>query len=135
MQSLNQSAIKHKLGWLNLAAELGNVSKACKVMGLSRDTFYRYQAAVHEGGVEALLAQTHRKSNPKNRVDETVEGAVCKLALDQPAFGQVRASNERRKAGIFVSASGVQSIWQRHGLACFKHRLAALGDGPSLKDF
>ena len=49
MQSLNQSAIKHKLGLLNLTAELGNVSRACKVMGLSRDTFYRYQAAVQEG--------------------------------------------------------------------------------------
>jgi transposase InsO family protein len=51
---------------------------------------------------------------------------VCKLALDQPAFGQVRASNELRKGGIFVSPSGVRSIWQRHGLACFKQRLAAL---------
>jgi transposase len=126
MQSLNQSAIKHKLGLLNLAAELGNVSRACKVMGLSRDTFYRYQAAVQEGGVEALIEQTRRKPNPKNRVDESTEAAVCKLAIDQPAFGQVRASNELRKAGLFVSPSGVRSIWQRHGLACFKQRLAAL---------
>jgi transposase InsO family protein len=126
MQSLNRSAIKHKLGLLNLAAELGNVSKACKVMGLSRDTFYRYQAAVEEGGVEALFEQTRRKPNPKNRVDEATEAAVCKLAIDQPAFGQVRASNELRKGGIFVSPSGVRSIWQRHGLACFKQRLAAL---------
>ena len=39
MQSVHQNFIKHKLGLLNLAAELGNVSKACKMMGLSRDTF------------------------------------------------------------------------------------------------
>ena len=55
MTSFNQNVIRHKLGLLNLAAELGNVSKACKVMGLSRDTFYRYRTAMAEGGVEALL--------------------------------------------------------------------------------
>ena len=45
MLETNQTIIKHKLGLLNLAEELGNVSKACKIMGLSRDTFYRYKDA------------------------------------------------------------------------------------------
>ncbi len=49
----NDKVIKHKVGLLNLAEELGNVSKACKMMGLSRDTFYRYKSAADEGGVEA----------------------------------------------------------------------------------
>jgi transposase-like protein len=49
MLETNQTIIKHKLGLLNLAEELSNVSKACKVMGLSRDTFYRYKAAVDNG--------------------------------------------------------------------------------------
>ncbi len=40
MYESNQQIIKHKLGLLNLAEELRNVSKACKVMGLSRDTSY-----------------------------------------------------------------------------------------------
>ncbi len=126
MQSLNQSAIKHKLGLLNLAVELGNVSRACKVMGLSRDTFYRYQTAMAEGGVEALLEPSRRKPNRKNRVDEATEAAVCAMALEQPACGQVRVSNELRKRGIFVSASGVRCVWLRHDLACFKQRLRAL---------
>src|SRR5690606_29201770 len=126
MQSLNQSAIKHKLGLLNLAAELGNVSRACKVMGLSRDTFYRYQAAVAEGGLEALLEVNRRRPNRKNRGDEATEAAVCAMALEQPACGQVRVSNELRKRGIFVSASGVRCVWLRHDLASFKQRLAAL---------
>ena len=52
MINSNQKIIKHKVGLLNLAEELGNVSKACKIMGLSRDTFYRYKAAVDEGGVD-----------------------------------------------------------------------------------
>jgi len=43
MLHITNPIIKHKAGSLNLAEELGNVSKACKIMGLSRGTFYRYQ--------------------------------------------------------------------------------------------
>ena len=78
--------IKHKTGLLNLAEELGNISQACKAMGMSRDTFYRYQQAVEQGGVEALLNQTRRVPNIKNRVDEHIEQAVVKFALDFPAY-------------------------------------------------
>ena len=126
MCSFNQSAIKHKTGLLNLAAELGNISKACKLMGYSRDTFYRYQKAVAEGGVEALMDASRRKPNLKNRVDEATENAVTAFAIEFPAYGQVRVSNELRKKGIFVSPSGVRSIWLRHGLESMKLRLAAL---------
>jgi len=126
MLHTNEQIIKHKVGLLNLAEELGNVSKACQMMGLSRDTFYRYKQAVEEGGVEALLHKDRRKPNPKNRVDERVEEAVLAYSLDMPAHGQVRTSNELRKQGVFVSPSGVRSIWLRHKLACFKDRLKAL---------
>lgn len=126
MSSVQQNLIKHKLGLLNLAVELGNVSKACKVMGFSRDTFYRYQSAVEEGGVEALLDANRRKPNPKNCVEESVEEAVIAFVLEQPAFGQVRVSNELRQRGIFVSPSGVRSIWLRHNLESFRKRLTAL---------
>ena len=126
MSSFNQNVIKHKTGLLTLAAELGNISKACRMMGFSRDTFYRYQAARDAGGLEALFEVSRRKPNLKNRVDEQTELAVCKFALDFPAHGQLRASNELRKQGIFVSPSGVRSIWLRHDLASMKQRLAAL---------
>ncbi len=98
----NQKIIKHKVGLLNLADELGNISKACKTMGVSRDTFYRYRDAVDEGGVEALLDQSRRVPNLKNRVDPTVEKAVLEYAVEDPAHGQARVSNELRKQGIFV---------------------------------
>lgn len=126
MLNTTDKIIKHKVGLLNLAEELGNVSKACKVMGLSRDTFYRYKAAVEEGGVDALFDQNRRKPNLKNRVEDKVEEAVLEYAIEYPAHGQARASNELRKRGIFVSGSGVRSVWVRHNLANFKSRLKAL---------
>lgn len=122
----NDRIVKHKVGLLNLADELGNISKACKMMGVSRDTFYRYKDAVDEGGVESLFDQNRRVPNRKNRVDPNIEQAVSEYAIEQPAHGQVRVSNELRKKGIFVSPSGVRSVWLRHDLANFKQRLKAL---------
>lgn len=126
MNQSTQRIIRNKIGLLNLAEELGNVSKACQMMGVSRDTFYRYQSARDEGGVEALLEKTRRKPNPKNRVEPQVEQAVLDFALEYPAHGQVRVSNELRKTGVFVSPSGVRSIWLRHKLQSRKLRLKAL---------
>ena len=126
MEHVSARIIKNKLGLLNLAQELGNVSRACKIMGLSRDTFYRYQTAIEAGGVEALVEKSRRKPNRKNRTDESTEAAVVAFALDYPAHGQVRASNELRKQGVFISPSGVRCVWQRHDLASFKQRLRAL---------
>jgi hypothetical protein len=126
MEHSSARIIKNKLGLLNLAAELGNVSKACKAMGFSRDTFYRYKVAVDAGGIEALIDKNRRKPNPRNRIDEATETAVVAFAVDFPAQGQVRASNELRKRGVFASPSGVRCVWLRHDLATFKQRLAAL---------
>lgn len=122
----NEKVIKNKVGLLNLARELNNVSKACKIMGFSRETFYRYHHAVEEGGIEALLEKTRRKPNLANRVDELTEKAVSEFAIEFPAYGQLRASNELRKRGISVSPSGVRSIWLRNGLENKKLRLSVL---------
>lgn len=126
MNLVNHSVIKHKMGLLNLAEELQNISQACRVMGVSRDTFYRVKEAKETGGLEALLHKDRRRPNPKNRVDEAVEQAVLAFALENPAAGQVRVSNELRKRGTFVSPTGVRSIWLRHTLHTFRLRLAAL---------
>jgi len=135
----NNPIIKHKAGLLNLAEELGNISRACKVMGVSRDTFYRYQELVETGGIDSLIDKSRRKSNVKNRVDEATEQAVIDSAIEQPAYGQHRTSNELRKVGVFVSGSGVRSIWVRNNLENFKKRLKALeekvaNDGIILND-
>ncbi len=126
MLQSNERIIKHKVGLLNLAEELGNVSKACKVMGLSRDTFYRYKAAVDEGGVSALFEKSRNTPNLKNRIDMATEEAVVAYAIEYPAHGQQRTSNELRKRGVFISPSGVRCCWLRHDLGNFKSRLKAL---------
>jgi len=126
MSLVNQSIIKHKMGLLHLAEELQNVSQACRVMGVSRDTFYRVKEAKETGGMEALLHKDRRRANLKNRMDESIERAILAFAVENPAAGQVRVSNELRKRAIMVSPTGVRSVWLRTGLQTFKLRLAAL---------
>ena len=126
MLHTNNPIIKHKAGLLNLASELQNVSKACKIMGVSRDTFYRNQELVESDGLDGLINHSRRVPNLRNRVDDSTEKAVISYAVDFPAHGQHRTSNEFRKRGVFVSGSGVRSIWLRHKLENFKGRLGAL---------
>ena len=111
---------------MELAKQLGNVSQACKIMGYSRDSFYRFQKLYEGGGEEALHDLTRAKANVKNRVPDYVEKAVINTAIDNPAFGQARASNELKKQGILISQGGVRSIWLRNDLETLKKRLKAL---------
>jgi transposase InsO family protein len=121
-----QKIIKSKVGLLKLAEQLGNVSQACKVLGYSRDSFYRFQELYATGGEGALADMSRKKPLLKNRVEPELEAAVLSLAVEQPTWGQLRVSNELKQKGLFVSPGGVRSIWLRNDLETRPRRLRAL---------
>jgi len=74
-----------------------------------------------ELGHEVIVANVRQL-----RVEEPIEKAVMEIALEKPAFGQLRVANELTTRGLFVSPTGVRSVWLRHDLETFRKRLKAL---------
>lgn len=118
---------KRKLSLLELAEELGNVSKACRIMGYHRDSFYEIRRAFQVGGTAALVEQRRGPRGPHpNRVSAEVEEKILAHSLVQPTQGAQRVANELRLASVTVSPSGVRGVWLRHDLETRTKRLLRL---------
>jgi transposase InsO family protein len=126
MTAMSQST-RRKLSLLELAHELGNVSKACRIMGYHRDTFYEVRRAFQVGGLAALVDQRRGPRNPHpNRVSPEIETAILDYSLAHPTHGPQRVSNELRLQRVEVGASGVRGVWLRHDLETRHKRLLRL---------
>jgi len=114
MTALSQST-KRKLSLLQLAEELGNVAKACKIMGYHRDTFYEVRRAFQTGGVANLIEHKRGPRNPHpDRVSAEIEEHILAYCLERPTHGAARVANELRLQGLSVSSGGVRGVWLRH---------------------
>ena len=122
----NNNEIRSKLALLQLATELGSISKACDIMGYSRDSYYRFKKQYEEAGERGLKNLSRKKPALKNRVSQEIEDQVIEIALDYPNYGQAKAAELLTARGCTISASGVRTIWVRHNLETKKNRLVAL---------
>ncbi len=111
-----QYIINRKLSIVELGRTLGNISEACRKLGVSRQHYYDIKQTIEEEGLEGLLEKSRRAPRIGNRVAPEIEHAVLEYSLEHPTHGQQRASNELKKKGIHVSAGGIRSIWLRHNL-------------------
>jgi transposase-like protein len=111
-----QYIISRKLNIVDLTSQLGNISEACRRLGVSRRHYYDIKTALQEEGVSGLLEKARNKPRIGNRVAPEIEERVLGYSLEYPMHGQSRTSNELKKEGIIVSPGGIRSIWFRHGL-------------------
>ncbi len=123
----NEKVARRKLSLLELAKELNNVSKACKLIGYSRQQFYEIRRNYQTYGAEGLLDKLPGcKGAHPNRVAPEIEQAILDSALTRPTHGPLRVAQELALQGINVSAGGVRGVWQRHDLLSKHDRLLRL---------
>jgi molybdenum-dependent DNA-binding transcriptional regulator ModE len=63
-----QYIINRKLNILDLGRTLGNISEACRKLGVSRQHYYDIRKALNEDGLEALMEKTRTMPRQGNRV-------------------------------------------------------------------
>lgn len=124
--AIDETITQERLRLLEMAKQLGNVSAACRIMGYSRDSFYRYRELYETSGAAALTDISKRRPLHKKRVSKSTEDLIVQIALERPLYGQIRVSRLLREQGIVISPGGVRSVWLRHSLETAKKRVKAL---------
>lgn len=121
-----QYIINRKMNIVELAATLGNISEACRNLGVSRQHYYDIKSAIKEDGLQGLLEKSRKSPRLANRLSPEIEKKVLDYSLEYPTHGQVRVANEMKSEGIMISDGGVRGIWARHDLLRKGERLKRL---------
>ena len=122
-----QKVARRKLSLLELANDLQNVSKACRVMGYSRQQFYEIRRNYQTFGAQGLLDRLPGTRGPHpNRVSDDIEQAILAHSLQYPTHGPMRVAQELMLRGVTVSSGGVRGVWNRHNLLTRHERLLRL---------
>jgi hypothetical protein len=122
----SQYIIRRKLNVVELAQTLGNISEACRNLGVSRQHYYDIKSAITEDGIEGLLEKSRKKPRVGNRLSPEIEQMILDYSLEFPTHGQKRVCNELKKRGLVFSDGGVRGVWSRHDLLRKKERLKRL---------
>jgi transposase InsO family protein len=125
--NVSEKAARRKLSLLELAEELGNVSRACKIVGYSRQQFYEIRRDFQTYGAQGLLDRLPGPKNPHpNRVSPEVEARILEYSLQFPTHGCLRVSQQLKLEGVSVGSGGVRGVWQRNDLISRHQRLLRL---------
>lgn len=111
---------RFRLRLFSLAAEVGNVREACRLMGVHPSTYYRWRGQVLRSGLEMLRPRERRPPRMPNQTSQVVEGRIVAFALGHPGLGPRRISAtlaQERWGGIVISPNGVWRVLRRHGLS------------------
>jgi hypothetical protein len=122
----HQYIIRRKMNVVELAQTLGNISEACRNLGVSRQHYYDIKTAIAEDGIDGLLEKSRKRPRIANRISPEIEQKILDYCLEFPTHGQMRVSNELNKKGIQISDGGVRGVWSRHDLLRKKERLKRL---------
>jgi transposase len=117
-----------RLHVIQRAAQLGNVSRACREAGISRTLFYRWRQRLERYGQDGVHPRRHRArpGRPVQLAPET-ERLLLSVAVSAATWGASRiAAYLRHRWQLRVAPSTVQRALRRAGLATRRQRLTVL---------
>lgn len=118
--------IKQKLSLLQLAERLNNIRQACNSFDVSRTFYYKIKKRFENEGIKGLEIKQRKRPEMPNQTEKNTEKQIISYSLENPSYGKDRVAVELRLQGIWITPSGVESIWERHNIQNRKLRIKKL---------